>query len=388
MQNTPTQRTYRPIIMTPTNGGITPRPGHRMSFVPPRHQPYNERHNGYTRAQATGAFPSTPPSVEYNYNPGPSSIRPYRSQHLPPRANSGYVKPIGPPAQHATPPDSGSESDTSVEELWSPASGSSSIVSSTTADSATVMGYDDDTDSEDEDEPVLNITMHRQVRDGVDIFHRNGLHFLIGVLINFGTVDYPSAGPAATISRLIIKRLRSRNEQQARDLENFLRYETVRLFKDYWMPTGEWRVDKVRVLRSPYLTLKGINLAGLLGSLFRVDILRGDDVHLCLNHVAANAVEFHPLCAIHALVTHCGKKLCRRTLLPGTNRFWALMSTTSRQTGQFIWAYDDMSFELLMDVLGTLDRWLATQTLKQIRAASDPVKIAKRKKKALLRINT
>lgn len=234
MQDTPTQRLYQATVIPPSNGGMTPRPRQGVIFAPQTRQ-VDANHKIHFQVPVTRTFSNMPlPVIEHRRQPGPSITQPYTSQKMPPIIN-GYTQGIGKTTQDAT-PDSESDSDSSQGELWSPESKLSSAISSVATDSTIIAECDDDTDSENEDDVVLNSTVHRQVRDGIGIFHRHGHHALIGVLINFGTSVYESARPTATVARLILKRLRLQNERQARDLKKFLRFEAIRLFRDYWMP--------------------------------------------------------------------------------------------------------------------------------------------------------
>lgn len=235
MQDTPTQRLYQATVIPPSNGGMTPRPRQGVTFAPQRRQ-VDANHCINLQVPMTRAFPNMPlPVTAHRREPGPSITQPSTSQKMPPTINNGPIQGMGKTTQDAT-PDSESDSDSSQGELWSPESKLSSAISTVATGSTIIAECDDDTDSEDEDDVVLNSTVHRQVRDGICIFHRHGHHALIEVLINFGTSVYESARPTATAARLILKCLRLQNERQARDLKNFLRFEAVRLFRDYWMP--------------------------------------------------------------------------------------------------------------------------------------------------------
>ena len=83
--------------------------------------------------------------------------------------------------------------------------------------------------------------------------------------------------------------------------------------------------------------LRGVNLAGFIGSLFKASFLNADDVHMCLDLLAVNPVQLHFLCAMHALIVHCDERLCANEHWPGTSRFCTKLTVYKRPTGDVSW---------------------------------------------------
>lgn len=83
--------------------------------------------------------------------------------------------------------------------------------------------------------------------------------------------------------------------------------------------------------------MKGVNIAGLIGSFFTVGILSGNDVHRCLELLVDSLANFDRLCAMHALIVHSNDKLCKSRFASATSFFREKLSVQDPATGHFSW---------------------------------------------------
>jgi len=96
--------------------------------------------------------------------------------------------------------------------------------------------------------------------------------------------------------------------------------------------------------------LRGVNIAGFIGSLFRVAVLDGGDVHMCLDLLVGNLMHVHFfLCAMHALVTHCDETLCSNVYWPRTSQLVTKLTAQHLPTGEMKGGSDDVT-RFLIDV--------------------------------------
>ncbi|KAJ7637438.1 hypothetical protein B0H17DRAFT_1217096 [Mycena rosella] len=84
-----------------------------------------------------------------------------------------------------------------------------------------------------------------------------------------------------------------------------LRAEAMGMFYSYWRSNGPWRSEPS--VRTQYLVSPGINVAAFVGSLFRYELVSGDDAHGCLDVLLSTGSSFLKLQAAHAAIVHCGE---------------------------------------------------------------------------------
>ncbi|KAJ7193747.1 hypothetical protein GGX14DRAFT_405314 [Mycena pura] len=91
-----------------------------------------------------------------------------------------------------------------------------------------------------------------------------------------------------------------------------LRAAALGMFGAHWYgDDGPWRRGARGACE--YLTSHGVNLASLMGSLFRYGVLHVRDMYHCVRALLhAGASGFHQLQALHALVVDCRPDLCMR----------------------------------------------------------------------------
>ncbi|KAJ7129899.1 hypothetical protein C8R43DRAFT_1240053 [Mycena crocata] len=140
----------------------------------------------------------------------------------------------------------------------------------------------------------------------------------------------------------------------------YIRAEALRMMRWYWEANdGPWCDEPTLLCQFP--VSKGVNIAALMGSLFRYDLMSGAAVHCCLNILLAGGFHFMKLQAIHALFIHCQERIC----VGKTGLDTALVRAglcARRSDGKFVWGPRDESRAILEDLLANLDRWFAART--------------------------
>ncbi|KAJ7696925.1 hypothetical protein B0H17DRAFT_1197668 [Mycena rosella] len=143
-----------------------------------------------------------------------------------------------------------------------------------------------------------------------------------------------------------------------------LRVAALEMFHSYWGSSdGPWRTEPV--VTHQYLVSRGINIAGLMGSLLRYAVISGSDVHICLDVLLSTGPIFLKLQAAHAAVMRCGERICAGDM----DRTTALVRRRLNERGpdgRLLWGPHDPSHVLLLDLLNDLDRWSEGETVSQI----------------------
>ncbi|KAJ7208534.1 hypothetical protein GGX14DRAFT_633291 [Mycena pura] len=148
-----------------------------------------------------------------------------------------------------------------------------------------------------------------------------------------------------------------------------LRAAALGMFDAHWHgDDGPWRHEPRGACE--YLTSHGVNLASLMGSLFRYGVLRARDVHHCVRALL-HAPGFRQLQALHALVVHCGPDLCSRDARATAEEILRAIRATSAD-GRLLWGPHEESAVLVADLSATLDAWVAGDEMRAIheRAAA------------------
>lgn len=200
-------------------------------------------------------------------------------------------------------------------------------------------------------EQPLNENMQVAVAGYVNKYKQDGLDPLLIDLMLDGTRDYRRCVWIAKAARSVFEQLRGEGFANIERLEQALRFEALRQFKAYWsavslsslytqdsvsdlqfIQDGEWKTYYDNFVEKPFYALRGVNLAGLVGSLFNVSFVNADDVHMCLDLLVVNPMRLHFICAMHALIIHCDERLCVNEHWPGTSRFCAKMTAHNQST--------------------------------------------------------
>ncbi|KAH7910394.1 hypothetical protein BJ138DRAFT_1126911 [Hygrophoropsis aurantiaca] len=227
---------------------------------------------------------------------------------------------------------------------------------------------DGESNSSLQDAPVFTPSFQRMVADGVEMFRTQGATALIKSLLQSGVEDYRSASPVAWIAQGIIKEMIRCDQTTGKNLERALRAAAMQMFRQHWKYDGDWALVASTLTEEPsFMTLRGINIAGFLGSMFSARIGTAEDVALCLSLLLEGSPHFDRLCAMHALLVQANDKLCKNRNRHSILRFREAITLKDKVTGTYLWAPSEHAHFLLQDMLATIDGWIATQTIKRDR---------------------
>ncbi|KAJ7452743.1 hypothetical protein B0H11DRAFT_2327216 [Mycena galericulata] len=156
----------------------------------------------------------------------------------------------------------------------------------------------------------------------------------------------------------------------AQQFKGLLRDVALGMFYSYWHgESASWRSEPP--LPHQYITSKGANVTAFIGSLYRYQLISGNDVHHCLDVLLCTERHLLKLQAVHALLYHCGKRICA-----GEDGAQAIVVRTRLAScgpeGYSVWGPDPVSHALLIDLLENLDRWLAMSQIHGRAAALSP----------------
>ncbi|KAJ7510657.1 hypothetical protein B0H11DRAFT_2183485 [Mycena galericulata] len=207
-------------------------------------------------------------------------------------------------------------------------------------------------------------------------YYRQMLHTEVGVstclraLLSTGVQDAASAHPTAHLAhRLTANRID--------DLRERIRIEALGMFASYWqelfvetsfgLPTdGTWRQEVTPL--SPYIHSRGVNIAGFMGSLYRVGILGSNDVHWCIDTLLFIGVVFLPFMAAQVLFEQAGDRICEGHSGLRAEKLKARIRVRGHH-GRFVWGPTETQHTLVLLLLETIDRYFGARTMRRILAA-------------------
>ncbi|KAJ7153290.1 hypothetical protein C8R46DRAFT_1042294 [Mycena filopes] len=177
--------------------------------------------------------------------------------------------------------------------------------------------------------------------------------------------DYKLVRPIASCVPHLAIGLHARRGAEA--VTALFRTTALAMFDSHWQSNdGPWRAE--RNTRSEYLLSRGVNLAALIGALFRAGILTGHDAHHCLHALIGTPPRgFLKLQAAHALVVESGAQLAFGETGVETERVRrALMERGA--DGRYLWGPHEDSQMLLEDLLVQLRRYFSSAEMAHIIA--------------------
>ncbi|KAG1903714.1 uncharacterized protein F5891DRAFT_83267 [Suillus fuscotomentosus] len=143
----------------------------------------------------------------------------------------------------------------------------------------------------------------------------HGLDFVVESLLTDGAQHVDSALLVSMVVQTMLIKLTKESPKQIKGLERILRVRAMNMFRLHWKSDGHWKNICSTSGQYSALTLKGVNKAGLLGSLFSANIVTADDIAICL-FMLLEDIHFDRLCAIHALLLYADNRLCDPQNLP------------------------------------------------------------------------
>ncbi|KAF9238051.1 hypothetical protein BU15DRAFT_48080 [Melanogaster broomeanus] len=202
------------------------------------------------------------------------------------------------------------------------------------------------------------------VDSGTAEYRARGMDPFVESLVISGVDTIQSASLVSSSAHAIIKKVTRSSYMEGKRLEKAIRVSAMEMFRQHWKPWVE--VSSTSMKHSP-LTLRGVNKAGFMGSLFDAKVATAEDIALCLSLLLEGDKHFDRLCAMHAVLTQANDKLCKNRNLPALMNFKENLTIKDPESGEYVWATSQHSSAILKDILATIEGWIATQTLKRVR---------------------
>ncbi|KAJ7061142.1 hypothetical protein C8F01DRAFT_1231095 [Mycena amicta] len=134
-----------------------------------------------------------------------------------------------------------------------------------------------------------------------------------------------------------------------------VRAQALDLFRGHWENRTVWQNEPRG--DHDYLTSRGVNIAGLLGSLFAGAIIPYSDIHRCVRLLVAENPAFLKLMAVHALLVHAGPAFCAGEAREHAKTVLAPVCEVDKQ-GRLVWGPHEESHVLVADLMQTFQAWL------------------------------
>ncbi|KAJ7722632.1 hypothetical protein B0H16DRAFT_1788829 [Mycena metata] len=183
---------------------------------------------------------------------------------------------------------------------------------------------------------------------------------IIRDMLEAGVADWKHTHHIANFATHLAMYARSDNFTQ------LFRRMALAMFDSYWRDNdGPWRYE--RNTHSEYLISRGVNIAALMGSFFRHGLINGVDVHTCLGALLHNGRSFLKLQVIHALLVHCGERVCFGETGAATQRLLASLKARGPD-GRLLWGPHEESNLILEDLFNYLQNCFSSAEMAQIMA--------------------
>ncbi|KAH7883028.1 hypothetical protein F5I97DRAFT_1816109 [Phlebopus sp. FC_14] len=225
-----------------------------------------------------------------------------------------------------------------------------------------------DTDSpgsSQQESPTPTIKFQEMVENGIADYRARGAGPLVETLIIAGVETIQSAIWVSMSANAIVKKVTKSSGTEGKNLEKAVRVAAMEMFRQHWQPVNWFAVCSTSSQHSA-MTLRGVNKAGFMGSLFTARVATAEDIALCLSLLLEGEKHFDRLCAMHAVLVQANDKLCKNRNLAALMHFKETV-TSKDELGEYLWAQTAHARTILKDILDTIEGWVATQTLKRVR---------------------
>ncbi|KIJ64687.1 hypothetical protein HYDPIDRAFT_89578, partial [Hydnomerulius pinastri MD-312] len=215
--------------------------------------------------------------------------------------------------------------------------------------------------------PTPPMKFYEVVESGLADYRARGTGPFIESLFLAGVETIQSATLVSMSSHAIIKKVTRACHTEGRSLEKAIRVSAMEMFRQHWKPDGDWIAVASTSSQHSALTLRGVNKAGFMGSLYNAKVATAEDIALCLFLLTEGEKHFDRLCAMHAILVQSNDKLCKNRNLPALMQFKEIITSKDPESDEYVWALTSHSQAILKDILETIEGWVATQTLKRVR---------------------
>ncbi|KAF9224886.1 hypothetical protein BS17DRAFT_766226 [Gyrodon lividus] len=215
--------------------------------------------------------------------------------------------------------------------------------------------------------PTPSTKFHEMVDSGIADYRARGMGPFVESLVISGVETIQSASLVSNSAHAIIKKITRMSYMEGKRLEKAIRVAAMEMFRQHWKPDGDWVEVSSTSVNHSSLTLRGVNKAGFMGSLFNAKVATAEDIALCLSLLVEGDKHFDRLCAMHAVLIQANDKLCKNRNLPALMCLKENITAKDPESGEDVWATSPHSNAILKDMLDTIKGWVATQTLKRVR---------------------
>ncbi|KIK96880.1 hypothetical protein PAXRUDRAFT_10515 [Paxillus rubicundulus Ve08.2h10] len=234
-------------------------------------------------------------------------------------------------------------------------------------DSASVVSDPESILSSPSESPIPATKFHEMVDRGIADYRGRGLDPFVESIVISGVETIQSASLVSNSAHAIIKKITKASYMEGKRLEKALRVAAMEMFRQHWKPDGDWVEVSSTSPNHSSLTLRGVNKAGFMGSLFNARVATAEDIALCLSLLLEGDKHFDRLCAMHAVLIQANDKLCKSRNLPALMHLKENITTKDPESGEYVWATSPHSDAILKDMLDTIEGWVASQALKRVR---------------------
>ncbi|OAX42234.1 hypothetical protein K503DRAFT_388780 [Rhizopogon vinicolor AM-OR11-026] len=214
--------------------------------------------------------------------------------------------------------------------------------------------------------PVFARAFEDIVNDKIEEMRLHGLDFVVQSLLATGAQSAGSAPIVSMVVHATISKLTKDSATQAKSFEQAFRIRALEVFRRHWKLDGDWRRICSTSDQHSALTLTGVNKAGLMGSLFRTNVVTAEDIAVCLS-ILLDEVHFDRLCAMHAMLLHADDRLCKSRNLAALKQFREQLFIVDPVTNMYLWAPALHARALLQDIYDNIEGWMAIQANKRER---------------------
>ncbi|KAG6337012.1 hypothetical protein ID866_2072 [Astraeus odoratus] len=227
------------------------------------------------------------------------------------------------------------------------------------------MSDSDSTTSSPRSSPPFQIQFHEVVENSIAEIRARGIEPFVDSLLISGIESIQAAAPASMVAHAVIREILKESYTESRDLTKAIRVGAMAMFRQHWKLDGNWVEISSTSGNHSSATLRGVNKAGLMGSLFTARVATADDVFLCLALLLEGQTHFDRLCAMHALLVQANDKLCKSRNFSALKAFETQLTVADPVSGQYAWAPSSHAQAILEDILDTIAGWMDAQAIKR-----------------------
>lgn len=222
----------------------------------------------------------------------------------------------------------------------------------------------DSTSTSSESSPMPFLEFREIVDNSVAQIRSGSIQPFVDSLLISGVETIQSASLVSEIAHAVIQQISNTSYVEAKELTKAIRTGALEMFQRHWKPDGDWYKVSSTSTECSLSTWQGLNKAGLMGSLFNVQVATAEDIFLCLFILLEGEKHFDRLCAMHALLVQAIDQLCKGHNLRNLMRFMDSLNVRDPMSGCFAWARTPHARAMLEDIFDAIAGWKFIQAIK------------------------